>query len=98
MSIGQKNDDVALWQRRDQARNGEGVVVKAAFIPKFTREHDTDYDDLDPDYCEEKAAYFWPEGFYESIDNWSDYVMVAFDSENITTHWMPLPEPPKKKK
>jgi hypothetical protein len=33
-------------------------------------------------------------GWYESIDNWSDYSQVAI-FEGEPTHWMPLPLPPK---
>lgn len=32
-------------------------------------------------------------GWYECIDNWSDYTEVAIH-EGEPTHWMPLPTPP----
>jgi hypothetical protein len=34
------------------------------------------------------------EGWYECIDNWSDYTEVAI-YEGEPTHWMPLPTPPE---
>ncbi len=36
------------------------------------------------------------EGWYECIDNWSDYTEVAIH-EGEPTHWLPLPTPPEAK-
>ena len=45
------------------------------------------------DYDEEQDDFIVKQGWYESIHNWDDYSVVGI--EDIVTHWMPLPEPPK---
>ena len=44
-------------------------------------------------YDEEQDDYIVKQGWYESIHNWDDYSVVGI--EDIVTHWMPLPQPPK---
>ena len=45
------------------------------------------------EYDEEQDDYIVKQGWYESIHNWDDYSVVGI--EDIVTHWMPLPQPPK---
>jgi hypothetical protein len=53
---------------------------------------DWDYDCCD-EYDEEHDDYIVTEGWYETIYNWDDYSSVGIN--DIVTHWMPLPTPPK---
>ena len=50
-------------------------------------------DECDCEYSEEDDEYYLREGWYEVVKNWDDYNSVAV--EDLVTHWMPLPEPPK---
>ena len=45
------------------------------------------------EYDEEQDDYIVKQGWYESIHNWDDYSVVGI--EDIVTHWMPIPQPPK---
>lgn len=45
------------------------------------------------EYDEAADTYWTPEGWYELIDNWNDYMAVAV-SQGDVTHWMPLPAGP----
>lgn len=45
------------------------------------------------EYDEEQDDFIVTPGWYESIHNWDDYSVVGI--EDIVTHWMPLPPPPK---
>lgn len=71
---------------------GKCRIIRAAYYPKFTHEANLDYDDLDTEYDEASDAYYWPEGWYEQIDNWDDYGSVMV--QRAVTHWQPLPPPP----
>ena len=50
-------------------------------------------DDCNCEYSEEDDEYYLCEGWYEVIKNWDDYNSVTV--EDLVTHWMPLPQPPK---
>lgn len=52
-------------------------------------------DDAAIEYNEEKDEYYLLEGWYEVIKNWDEYSSVVIG--DFVTHWMPLPQPPKKK-
>lgn len=45
------------------------------------------------EYDEERDEYLAPSGWFERIRNWDDYSSVGI--EDVVTHWMPLPNPPK---
>lgn len=45
------------------------------------------------EYDEEQDDFIVTPGWYESIHNWGDYSVVGI--EDIVTHWMPMPQPPK---
>jgi hypothetical protein len=51
-------------------------------------------DDCATEYNEIEDEYYLKEGWYEVIKNWDDYNSIVID--DTVTHWMPLPEPPKK--
>lgn len=46
------------------------------------------------EYDEEQDDFIVKPWWYESIHNWDDYSVVGI--EDIVTHWMPLPDLPKK--
>ena len=46
-------------------------------------------DDLELEYSEEKDEYFWPEGWYENIDNWEDYTAIKVN-EGTVDYWREL--------
>lgn len=74
---------------------GNPRIVKAKYTPRFTDEAHGDCTDEWCEYSEEHDEYFYPEGWYECIDNWDDYAFVTINDATVT-HWMPLPEYPTK--
>ena len=70
---------------------GRNRIVKAKYTKKYTVE--ASYDDEWLEYNEDDDTFYYPEGWYEMIDNWDDYSFVTINHE--VTHWMPLPTPPK---
>lgn len=72
---------------------GKSRVIVARYLPKYFMEDDAYFDDS-MDYNEENDTYYYPEGWYEQIDNWDSYTDM-FISEGVPTHWMPLPNPPQ---
>jgi len=69
---------------------GNYRIVKAFHAGKF--EVEISPEDENPDYDEEEDCYYYPEGWYEVIDNWDDYGSVLVQYE--VTFWRALPEPP----
>lgn len=72
--------------------HGKNRIIRATWIAENSEESIDDMDELGV-YCEADDTYYWPEGWYEQIDNWSDYCAVVVNEGEIT-HWMPLPAPP----
>lgn len=76
-------------------RNGDGKLrrIRAEYIAAHSRSAD----DLDPDcetvYDEATDTNYWPEGWYEVIDNWGDYSHVLV-TEGVVGHWTYLPAGP----
>lgn len=70
---------------------GKHRTVRARYVEKHTEE-DTSSEMDSAEYSEEKDCYYWPEGWYEEIDNWDEFSSIKM--YNKPTHWMPLPEPP----
>lgn len=66
-------------------------IIRACFIPKFYIEDEWDNFLGELDYCEEKNAFYWPEGWYE----WNEYEETHWRTLSEITHWMELPEVPK---
>jgi len=71
---------------------GNSRIVKARFVRRYTVEDNGD--DLEGEYDEKTDNYYWPEGWYEQIDNWDDYSAVRIYQGKVT-HWMPLPAGPR---
>jgi hypothetical protein len=71
--------------------HSKGRVVKARWIGRF-EEPVNDEDCLDS-VVDGDGNEWWPEGWYEQIDNWVDFTSV-YIIEGEVTHWMPLPKPP----
>ena len=70
---------------------GKSRTVCAIWIPaKFCRDDmEIDNDDF-LEYDEEDDKYYWPEGWYEEIDNWDELQSVAIN-EGVVDYWQPLP-------
>jgi hypothetical protein len=66
-------------------------IVRAAWVAENTEEAASDNDDFSV-YCEADDTFYWPEGWYEQIDNWDDYSAVLINHK--VTHWRPMPEVP----
>lgn len=77
--------------------NSHGKVrrIRAEYVASKSRELDDfcDPDESAAEYDEETDQHYWSPGWYECIDNWSDYTSLAV-TEGDVTHWMPLPAVP----
>ena len=69
---------------------GNSRTVCANYIKKYTQE--AGMDDEWSEYCDADDTYYYPEGWYELIDNWGDYSFITINHQ--VTHWMPLPATP----
>lgn len=78
-----------LLYYKNEINNGR--VILARYVNKFTEEV---YDE-DGDYDEANDTYYWPEGWYEQVDNQDDFSDVLLYSTHSPTHWMPLPAEPE---
>lgn len=67
------------------------VVIRAMYASPYTLKPSPDYED-DCDYDESADAYYCHEGWYEY--NCYDDVHRRVSGE--VTHWMPLPDPPRR--
>jgi hypothetical protein len=71
--------------------HGKSRTVCARWIPaKFETADSDTYDDDFLEYDEESDTFYWPEAWYEEIENWDDYGSVKIN-EGEVTHWQPLP-------
>jgi hypothetical protein len=71
---------------------GNSRTVCAEWVPAKSRTDDCLVDDDFAEYDEENDEYYWPEGWYESIENWDEYGAVFIN--DAVTHWQPLPNGP----
>lgn len=71
----------------------KGRIVVAFWVPANTVQECCDYDSDFTVYNEEDDAFYWPEGWYESVDNW-DEISALKIYQGTVTHWMPLPPSP----
>jgi hypothetical protein len=73
---------------------GNGRTICAIWVPAKSRsdEGDLDADDF-LEYDEEGDKYYWPEGWYEAIENW-DELGWAKVYEGEIAYWQPLPKWP----
>jgi hypothetical protein len=70
---------------------GKPRTIIAEWVPAKTREDSPD-GDLG-EYDDETDLFYWPEGWYEQIENW-DYFTALLVNEGEITHWQPLPRGP----
>jgi hypothetical protein len=73
---------------------GKGRTICAIWVPAKSR---SDEGDLDADgfleYDEESDTYYWPEGWYEAIENWEELGWAKVYEGEIA-YWQPLPQWP----
>lgn len=71
--------------------------VRAMYVAKHSYEEpNIDMCEIDCEYDETTDAYYIPEGWYELIEHWDDYAFVAIGDSYTVTHWLSLPDPPRK--
>ena len=71
---------------------GNGRTICAIWVPAKTRS-DSDGEDDFTEYDEETDKFYWPEGWYEQIENWEDLGWVrVYEGEVVC--WQPLPKWP----
>jgi hypothetical protein len=68
-------------------RHGNRRIVRAVYLPAKYEECGLDDDG---EYDEVTDEYYWPEGWYEQIDNWPEYHACRVE-EGTVTNWMPMP-------
>jgi len=70
---------------------GRKRTICAIWVPAKSRSGDIGDDDDFTEYDEEDGKFYWPEGWYETIENWDDlgYVKVV---EGEVIYWQPLPK------
>lgn len=71
---------------------GKGRTICAIWVPAKTRS-DSYGDDGFTEDDEESDTFYWPEGWYETIENWDDLGYVKVD-EGEVIYWQPLPKWP----
>ena len=82
------NNQKVLACYRNQA--GMARVVVARWVAARSREV-REIDDFDMDYDEQADTYYWPEGWYEWVDNDDDHGAILI-YEGEVTHWGSLAE------
>jgi len=71
---------------------GKGRTICAIWVPAKTRSDNYGDDDF-TEYDEESDTFYWPESWYETIENWDDFGYVKVD-EGEVVYWQPLPKWP----
>lgn len=71
---------------------GESRIIKAQYVEPRTMES-FGYAIEFGEYDEDRGAYYVPGGWYELIENWDEFSMIAIDCR--LDHWMPMPKPPE---
>lgn len=69
-----------------------GKVLRAMWVPRFTREDNGATDDFG-EYNEANDTTYWPEGWYEW--NHCEEVHWALEGASAPSHWAPLPLVPQ---
>jgi hypothetical protein len=71
---------------------GKGRTVCAIWVPAKTRVSDSDIDeDFEFEYDDETDQFYWPEGWYEAIENWEEFgYLKVYEGE--VAYWQPLPK------
>jgi len=71
---------------------GFWLTIRAEFVPEATRDVDDQPYDGDAVYDKVTDRHWWPEGWYELIDNWGDMSCVMV--HGAPYRWMLLPAAP----
>ena len=71
---------------------GKERTICAIWVPAKTRSDSYGDDDF-TEYDEESDTFYWPEGWYETIENWDDLGYVKVD-EGEVIYWQPIPKLP----
>ena len=71
---------------------GRKRTICAIWVPAKSRSGDIGDDDF-TEYDEEDDKFYWPEGWYEAIENWDDLGWIHVD-EGEVVYWQPLPKWP----
>jgi hypothetical protein len=79
---------------------GKERTIMAEWVPAKSRKDDIDAiaqvldlnDEDFAEYDEDDEKFYWPEGWYEVVENLSDYCELLVDNE--VTHWQSLPASP----
>lgn len=71
---------------------GNGRTICAIWVPAKSRSDESGDDDF-TEYDEEDDKFYWPEGWYEVIENWDELGWVQV-YEGEVDYWQPLPEWP----
>ena len=71
---------------------GNGRTICAIWVPAKTHCDSTGDDDF-TEYDEDEDKFYWPEGWYEAIENWDDFGWVKVN-EGEVVYWQPLPQWP----
>lgn len=71
---------------------GKGRTICAIWVPAKTRSDEGGHDDF-TEYDEEDDKFYWPEGWYEAIENWDEFGYVKV-YEGEVDYWQPLPKRP----
>lgn len=69
---------------------GKERTICAIWVPAKTRSDSYGDDDF-TEYDEESDTFYWPEGWYETIENWDDLGYVKVD-EGEVIYWQPIPK------
>jgi hypothetical protein len=70
---------------------GKDRTVCATWIPAKFLADDEEMDDNDfLEYDEGSDKYYWPEGWYEEIDNWDELSSIRIN-QGVVDYWQPLP-------
>jgi hypothetical protein len=72
---------------------GRKRTICAIWVPAKSRSGDIGDDDDFTEYDEEDDKFYWPEGWYEAIENWDDLGWIHVD-EGEVVYWQPLPKWP----
>ena len=73
--------------------SGKGRTICAIWVPAKSRSDDVGDNDDFTEYDEEDDKFYWPEGWYEQIENWEDLGWVKV-YEGEVVYWQPLPKWP----
>ena len=72
--------------------HGQCRRIMAKYVQGITDECQCE-DECNCEYSELNDNYYYPEGWYEVVDNWNDWAFIPVE-EGEVSYWMPLPDVP----